>query len=891
MSQPPFKMTPMYEHYLRIKSENPGGLLFYRMGDFYELFFDDAVTAARELQLTLTSRHKDDSVPMCGVPWHSVLSYINQLVEKGYTVTLCDQVEDPRQAKGLVKREVTQVFTSATTLEDACLDAKSHNYLGALFWGGESGGFAWMDSSTGFWTGLQSSKEADLWQWVFKLAPRELLVPEGLALPETLKLVDAIQVVRVPYRGHFEPKQALERVLAAQGAADAASLGLERRPELAQACGALVAYLSRVLLRDPSHLAPFRPLDTGRYLILDEVTERNLELFTRFDGRKGPGTLWHALDHTITPMGGRLLEERLRYPWRELEPIAQTQDAVAYFLAHPDERATLRERLDRVRDVERLSTRVLLNRCQPRDLEALRESLYALPGVRAAMLGSEPGAAQTLLEADEEGARDLPSALYRLLRTWDDMADLADLLGRALVDALPLQATDGGLFRQGYHPQLDELLDLVEHGEARLQDLLRAEQEANSLPRLKLGYNRVFGYYFELGKSQKDAPVPPHFQRRQTVATGERYVTGALKDLEERLLSAAEARKSLEYELYRELREAVIKERPRLLLMGHLLAQADYWQSMAEVAARNDWARPDVHEGNDIDIQRGRHPVVEAIIGRAAFIPNNIHIDDARRLVLITGPNMAGKSTILRQTALICLLAQMGAFVPAASARVGLVDRIFSRVGASDNLAQGRSTFMVEMTEAARILRQATRRSLVILDEIGRGTSTFDGLAIAWAMVEDLSRRAGGHIRTLFATHYHELTALAGSVPGVHNMSVAVTEKNGDITFTRRLVPGPADRSYGVEVARLAGVPMPVVQRAREIMADLERTRGASPRPERLTLPGLAPPAPPPPAPSPPPAPEHPLLEALRDLDLNLLTPMAALNQLAEWKSLWGDHE
>ncbi|MCH5276219.1 MAG: DNA mismatch repair protein MutS [Desulfovibrionaceae bacterium] len=885
----PPKITPMYEQYLRIKEEYSDALLFYRMGDFYELFFEDAEIAARELQLALTSRSRgEDGVPMCGVPWHAAEAYISQLVEKGYKIAVCDQVEDPRSARGLVKRAVTRVVTAGTALDDANLEAKAHNYLGALFWNGGAGGFAWLDVSTGAWSGLQSAKLAELWQWVFKLSPRELLVPEQAEVPASLKLQSAVQLVRVPYRSHFEPGHALERVLAAQGVAEAGALGLDRRPELTQACGALIAYLEQTQKQDPSHLAPFHPLDVGRYLILDEITERNLELFRRLDGRKGTGTLWSVLDRTCTPMGGRLLEERLRCPWRDMGPIAETQDVVTLMLESSRLRVELRKALDSVYDMERLSTRISLNRCQPRDLAALRESLSALPSVRAALLPHE----ESLPTAEEAQGDCLPSALFRLLRRWDDMSDLAELLNRALVDELPVQVTDGGLFRPGYNADLDELLDLVEHGESRLQALLAEEQNACHLPRLKLGFNRVFGYYFELSKAQQTGPVPGHFQRRQTLANAERFTTERLKELEERLLSAAESRKSLEYKLYQDLRLRLAEARPRLLFMAGMLAQLDYWQSLAEVAARQNWCRPALHEGPEIHIREGRHPVVEAVIGQASFIPNDLHIDEERRLILITGPNMAGKSTVLRQTAIMCILAQMGSFVPAAEARIGLVDRVFSRVGASDNLAQGQSTFMVEMMESARILRQATRRSLVILDEIGRGTSTFDGLALAWAVVEDLARRGGGSIRTLFATHYHELTSLDGLVPGVYNMNIGVREWNGDIIFLRRLLPGPADRSYGIEVARLAGVPAPVVQRAREILARLEQTRGRAnaARLESMSLPGLERQAPPAPEPAhEAPAPVHPVLLALRDINPDTLSPMAALKLLSDWKNAWGE--
>ena len=871
----------MFEQYLRIKEGYPDALLFYRMGDFYELFFEDAEVAARELQIALTSRNPnaESPIPMCGVPWHAAEGYVSQLLNKGYKIAFCDQVEDPREAKGLVERAVTRVYTAGTAVDDVSLEPKGHTFLGALCWDEEAGrgGFAWVDVSTGFWTGLQAKKSTELWQWVRKIAPRELLLPDTFTLPESTRL-EEIQPVRVPFRSHFEYRRATERVLAAQSVADLATLDLNDSKELVQSCGALLAYLEQTQMQDTRHLAPFTPLDLGRYLLIDEVTERNLELFRRLDGRKGLGTLRHVVDSTQTPMGGRLLEERLRNPWRELSPITETQDAVEWFIQHPDARQALRAALNSVYDLERLSTRIALNRTSPRDMLSLRQSLASLPRVRETIAGQDADRGK------------LPRGLYRALEHWDDLADHAATLERALVDDPPQFITEGGLFKSGYDAELDELLDLVEHGENRVKNLFEEEQRTSGLAKLKLGYNRVFGYYFELSKAVGGTP-PEHFIRRQTLVNAERFTTTQLKELEEKLLSAADKRKSLEYRLFQNLRGILAESRPRILFMADILAQLDYWQSLAETASRYNWSRPVLGTDQDMTIREGRHPVVEAIIGEASFVPNDLHMDQERRLLLITGPNMAGKSTVLRQTALICLLAQMGSFVPAREARLGICDRIFSRVGASDNLAQGQSTFMVEMMETARILRQATKRSLVILDEIGRGTSTFDGLALAWAVAEELARRANGSIRTLFATHYHELTALEGKIPGVHTMNIAIREWNGEIVFLRRLIPGPSDRSYGIEVARLAGVPHAVVQRAREILGQLEQNKSSSPMRQAVPnlLPGITLPASKPKTEeTPPPAPEHPLIVALRDTDPNALTPLEALQKLTEWKLLWG---
>jgi DNA mismatch repair protein MutS len=871
----PAKLTPMFEQYMQVKSEYPDALLFFRMGDFFELFFEDAQTAARELQITLTTRNpnSESKIPMCGVPHHSVNGYLSQLLDKGYKIAVCDQIEDPRQAKGLVKRAVTRVLTPGTVVEDLSLTAKAHNFLCALYWDADkgAGGLGWVDVSTAEWSGLHSRREAELWQWALKLAPREILLPQGRKPPASAGELSA-QVSHMASPSAFDLSAGTSSVLVSQGAAELDTLGLADKPELVRCLGALLSYLRMTQRTDMPPLGEFRPLDLSRHLVLDEVTERNLEIFRRLDGRTGPGTLWHVLDKTVTPMGGRLLETRLRQPWRELAPIARTQEAVALLYARDDLRLELRRHLADVQDLERLATRIALGRATPRDFVAVRESLRRLPPLRALLESAS---------AEGEGA---PSELRSLLKNWDDLADVMDLLSRAFVDSPPLVITDGGLFLPGYDPDLDELIGLTEHGEARIQEMLERERDSCGIQKLKLGFNKVFGYYLEVSHANQ-TQVPEHFIRKQTLVNGERYITQELKELEDRLQSAAEERKSLEYRLFNELRESVARMRARLMFMAAGVAALDYWQGLAEAARLNEWTRPELHEGIEIEARQARHPVVEAAIGAAGYIPNDLRMDEARRILLITGPNMAGKSTVLRQAALLAILAQLGSFVPASEARLGLVDRVFSRVGASDNLARGQSTFMVEMMETARILRQASSRSLVILDEIGRGTSTFDGLALAWAVVEELSRRGRGGIRTLFATHYHELTSLEGRIPGLRNMNIAVREWKGDIVFLRKLIPGPADKSYGIEVARLAGVPQSVVQRAREILASLEEKpqNGAAAAPLPATRQILLPGALPPQEPNKP-EPEHPILVELRRLNLDGLTPLAALTLLNEWK-------
>ena len=873
-------MTPMLEQYLRVKGEHPDALLFYRMGDFYEMFFEDAIVAARELQLALTSRNPgaDAPIPMCGVPHHAVESYLTQLLDKGFAVAVCDQIEDPKQAKGLVRRAVTRVLTPGTAVEDGNLRAKEHNYLAALFADPEerAGGLAWIDFSTGEWSGLFARDPARLWQWAVKIGPRELLLPDGLTPPKDFAARD-IRLTRLPLRPHFDLAGGRDKVLSAQSVADLEALDVGDKPQLVRAMGALLTYLAATQKHDLGHLSPFRPVNLGRHMLLDEVTERNLEIFRRLDGGKGQGTLWHVLDRTMTPMGGRLLESMLHQPWLDLAPITETQEAVAFYVEAGEQRAAVRDVLDSVYDLERLATRIFLNRASPKDFTALRQSLAHLPRLR-----------QLLAAIDAP-----PKALAELLSGWDDIEDIRELLERALVDSPPPLVTEGGLFRPGYHPDLDELLELSEHGEGLLKNLLSQEQETGNLPKLKLGYNRVFGYYFELSRA---AGYPPaHFERRQTLANCERYVTPTLKELEEKMLAAGEKRKALEYKLFLDLRERVAAARDRIMDVAGRSARVDVWQGLAEAAVQGDWTRPEVRQDLDITIRAGRHPVVEAVLGVGNYIPNDVSLTDAAKVLLITGPNMAGKSTVLRQTALIAILAQIGSFVPATKAVVGLVDRVFCRVGATDNLSQGQSTFMVEMMETARILRQAGRRSLVILDEIGRGTATFDGLALAWAVVEELAGREEGlGVRTLFATHYHELTALEGRLPGLRNYNIAVKEWKGDIIFLRRLLPGPADRSYGVEVARLAGVPRAVVKRAREILTALERTRDPAREANvarelgQPTLPGLMPTPAPGTATAPTGPASHPILDELARLELDRVTPIEALTLLCDWKSRLG---
>jgi DNA mismatch repair protein MutS len=813
------------------KQANPDCLLLFRMGDFYETFYEDAVTVSRELELTLTARDKGaggTGIPMAGVPHHAVNGYIARLVEKGYKVAVCDQMEDPALARGLVRREVTRVVTPGVVLDVESLSAGQPNYLLGLAGAGSGPfGLAYLDISTGEFWASEADGPARLLDELARIEPRELrLTPTaGEALAERLAsrtgwLVETVPATELPGERGVQRLLDVRRPLAG-GAGQSAGLshlqavesfGFTQPALVAQAAALVLGYIERTQKRVAEHVAGLRCYSLAGAMILDETTRANLELDRTLIGGKRQGSLLGLVDRTRTPMGARLLRRWLGYPLLDVAAIDERLGAVAELVEKPSLRVALEEVLARLADLERLAGRLGSQVASPRELKALQTSAELLPRLRAALLAQ----AQAPL-------------LQSRAATLDTLDDLGRLVAEAVVDDPPAHAREGGVIRVGRDAALDELIRLSTGGKDVLLELEATERQSTGISSLKLRYNKVFGYYLEVTRPNLHL-VPERYLRKQTMVNAERFYTPELKEWEEKILSAEEKRIALEAALFEELRGRLAGEVGRIQAAARVIAELDVLVGFAALAERQGYVRPVVDEGEGLVIEEGRHPVVEAL-QKSPFVPNTIELDcREQQLLIITGPNMAGKSTAMRQTALIVLLAQIGSFVPAAAAHIGIVDRIFARVGAADNLAQGRSTFMVEMMETASILAHATRRSLLVLDEIGRGTSTFDGVSIAWAVAEHIHDRLGA--RTVFATHYHELTELALTRSRVRNWSVAVKEWQDEVVFLRKLVPGATGRSYGIQVARLAGLPTTVVERAREVLANLEANQiDASARP------------------------------------------------------------
>ncbi len=799
-------LTPMLKQYMNIKAEYPDAILFYRMGDFYEMFFDDAKAASGILGITLTSRgtYEGEKIPMCGVPHHASKSYIAKLVESGAKVAVCDQIEDPRAAKGIVKREVVRVVTAGSVLDDEAVDERRSLFIASVLGSDDGFGLAYGDLSTGEFRVTELETGAEVVDELGRIEPAEVLVSvpvEGTALAGLsryrLELVDSAA---------FEASRA-ENVLKDQlNVESLEGFGLMEMPLGRRAAGALIQYLTETQKASPGHIRDVATYRTGDFMFLDEATCSHLELFKTMRRRSFKGSLLHVLDRTNTPMGARLLKRWLTFPLLDIDTIHRRLGAVGCLKDDPLRRSDLKAELEAMNDLERLNGRIALGRANARDLVALKNSLRRLPAIKAMLVQS----ASILLSETAEAI--------------DTLEDVAQLVEDGIAEDPPMSIKDGGIIREGYNKDLDELISLSRDGKGWIARFAASEQQRTGIASLKVGFNRVFGYYIEVSKANLHM-VPPDYIRKQTLANGERYITEELKEMEDRVLGAEEKRVALEFHLFEKIRGEVAVHSERIKRAASLTAEVDVLAGLAETAEQCDYVRPEVDGGDVINIVDGRHPVIERSLKDEAFVPNDVYLDsDRQQVMIITGPNMAGKSTILRQTALIVLMAQAGSFVPASSAAIGLVDRIFSRVGAGDDLAGGLSTFMVEMNETANIMRHVSSRSLVILDEIGRGTSTYDGLSIAWAVAEALHDRGGKGVRTLFATHYHELTDLAENMPRVRNYNIAVREWKDRIIFLRKLIPGGTSRSYGIQVARIAGLPENIISRAKEILSDLEQS-------------------------------------------------------------------
>lgn len=802
------ELTPMMRQYMDTKTQYPDCILFYRLGDFYEMFFEDAVTASRELEITLTGKScgLEERAPMCGVPYHAVDNYLNRLVSKGYKVAICEQMEDAKATKGLVKRDVVRIVTPGTNLAPQALDESRNNYLMCIVYIADRYGLSIADITTGDYFVTELPDSAKLMDEIYKFMPSEIICNESFYM-SGMDLEDLRERLGIAIYSldawYFDDAICRKKLLEHFKVSSFAGLGLDDYDCGVISAGALLSYLIETQKNDLSHLTHITPYTTGKYMMLDSSTRRNLELCETLREKQKRGSLLWVLDKTKTAMGARTLRKYIEQPLIEKEEILHRLDAVDELKNTAISREEIREYLTPVYDIERLITRITYGSANPRDLTAFRSSLDMLPAIKYLL---EEMQSHLLLSIQEE---------------LDPLEDLCSLVNDAIVEDPPLAMKEGGIIRDGYSEEVDKLRRAKAEGKDWLAKLEEEEREKSGIKSMKIKYNKVFGYYLEVTNSHKDM-VPDYYTRKQTLANAERYITPELKELEDTILGAEDKLYALEYELYSAVRDTIAGEVERIQRTAKAVAALDVFTSLALIAERNNYVRPKINEKGIIDIKDGRHPVVEKMIPNDMFISNDTYLDDKeQRISIITGPNMAGKSTYMRQAALIVLMAQIGSFVPALEANIGLVDRIFTRVGASDDLASGQSTFMVEMTEVANILRNSTGKSLLILDEIGRGTSTFDGLSIAWAVVEYISDSHLLGAKTLFATHYHELTELEGKIENVNNYCIAVKEKGDDIVFLRKIVKGGADKSYGIQVAKLAGVPDIVIDRAKEIVEEL----------------------------------------------------------------------
>ena len=801
-------LSPMMQHYVKPKEENKDCIIFYRLGDFYEMFFDDAVTTSRELELTLTGKDcgLSERAPMCGVPYHAAEVYINRLVGKGYKVAICEQMEDPKEAKGMVRREVIRVVTPGTNLNTQALDETKNNYIMAVVYLSNRFGIAIADVTTGDFMVTEVDKIRTLLDEVYKFSPAEIICNEAFCMSgvDLEEIRNRLNISLYPLESWYFDDDLCVRTLKEHfRVGTLEGLGLKDYECAVIGAGALLTYLLETQKNSLEHMRAITPYITDRFMVIDSSSRRNLELTEALREKVKRGSLLWVLDKTKTAMGARMLRSFIEQPLIDEDAINRRLDALEEINSREMDREEIREYLNPIYDMERLIGRVSYQSANPRDMISFKSSISMIPYIKQLVKSFSTEEMQCVYE------------------DMDDLRDLYTLLESAIVEEPPLAMKEGGIIKDGYNEDVDHFREAKTKGKSWLAELEAEEREKTGIRNLKIKYNKVFGYYLEVTNSFKDM-VPEYYTRKQTLTNAERYITPRLKELEDMILGAEDKLYALEYELFVNVRNTISREVERIQRTAKAIAKLDTYISLALVASRNNYVRPKINTKGVIDIKNGRHPVVEKMIPNDMFIPNDTYLDNSKnRVSVITGPNMAGKSTYMRQTALIVLMAQIGSFVPAEKANIGIADRIFTRVGASDDLASGQSTFMVEMTEVANILRNATSRSLLILDEIGRGTSTFDGLSIAWAVIEYISNTKILGAKTLFATHYHELTELEGKLAGVNNYCIAVKERGDDIVFLRKIVKGGADKSYGIQVAKLAGVPDVVIERAKELVEEL----------------------------------------------------------------------
>ncbi len=857
-------LTPMMQQYLEMKQKYSDCLLFFRLGDFYEMFFDDAVTASKELELVLTGRDcgQKERAPMCGVPYHSVNSYINRLIDKGYKVAICEQLTDPALAKGLVERDVIRVITPGTIIEEQMLPDKANSYICAVYAAPSLYEMAYCDVSTGDFFVLElqgNGVQAELLNQLERINPREIIANDVLFLQETvLKTIKSRYYIEQKESRFFDTDRGQKLLLRHFNVVTLSGFGIRDGARVVSAAGALLSYLEDTQKNALTHILKLTLVTSDEFMGIDAATRRNLELTMPLRSESGKkNTLLSVIDRTKTSMGARRLRGWIDQPLQNIEAINKRLDAVSAMIKYSKEADKLREAMSKVYDIERLCSRIAYGTVNARYCDALRHTLSKMPEIKRTLSSG--------FESD---------ALKDIVQGIDTMDDVCLLLNAAITDEPPVSVKEGNIIRDGYNAEVDELRMLSHGGRSAIQQIETQERERTGIKNLRIGFNRVFGYYIEVTNSYAQL-VPLEYQRKQTLANAERYVTPQLKELEERILGAEEKCVSLEYTLFVELREILLKCIERLKTDSELLSELDCYCALAQVAVANDYCKPKINKGGKLVIVDGRHPVVECAI-KDSFVPNSTEMNDGDdRILILTGPNMAGKSTYMRQVALITIMAHIGSYVPAKQANICLTDKIFTRVGASDSLSTGQSTFMVEMSEMANIINNATPKSLLVLDEIGRGTSTFDGLSIAWSVVEYISDKHKCGAKTLFATHYHELTELEGKLDGVKNYRVTVQEHGDDIIFLRKVMRGGADKSFGIQVARLAGLPYSLIERAKAILRQLEdsdinnaASRVKDSTPQQISLLGSND--------------EGELINELKELDVNRMTPMEALSKLYE---------